>query len=196
MGTFGEMLCVCCGVARAGRGTCCHGCRLELVPGGELWLAGGLIVHAAFRHDGSARRLVHRLKYEAFPAAALPLAAAMAPGACHGSVLVPVPRVIARHWKHGIDPARELAAAVSRLTGIPVLGALVPGWWHAARAGPGGKHRGEPRFRAIRAVPGRWVLIDDVLTTGTTLRAASQALEGTGRAVVATVAQAGPGRRR
>jgi predicted amidophosphoribosyltransferase len=134
---------------------------------------------------------VHRLKYQAIAAAALPLAHAMAPAAADGGALIPVPRAVARRWRHGVDPARELAAAIGRLTGVPVVAALAPGWWHAARAGPGGRERGIPRFRAVGSVPDRWVLVDDVVTTGATLLAAARALGGGGTAVVATAAQAG-----
>lgn len=159
-----------------------------------MWLSGELRVRAAFRHDATARRLVHRLKYQAIAAAALPLAVAMAPAARGGGALVPVPRAPARRWRYGVDPARELAAAVGRITGMPVVAALLPGWWHPARAGPSERERGIPRFRAAGPVPERWVLVDDVVTTGATLRSAARALPGRGTAVVATAAQAAAAR--
>lgn len=151
-------------------------------------------MRAAYLHRGAARRLVHRLKYEALAAAARPLAEAMAPAAIGATVLIPVPRATARRWRYGVDPALELARAVSRLTGAPVLAGLGPGWWHAARAGPAAKARGLPCFGLRAAVPTGWVLVDDVLTTGATLRAAASALPGCGGAIVATRA-ADPWRR-
>jgi predicted amidophosphoribosyltransferase len=100
---------------------------------------------------------------------------------------------MARRWRYGVDPARELAVSIARISGVPVVAALAAGWWHAARAGPTARHRGTPRFRRIRDAED-WVLIDDVLTTGTTLLAAASCLEGTGRAVVATLAPAASAR--
>lgn len=187
------MLCVACGARRAPWGECCPWCLGGLVPGGERHLPGGLLVAAAYRHAGTARVLVHRLKYGGIAAAARPLAAAMVPAVAGATALIPAPRVAARRWRHGVDPALELAVALARVTGIPLVEGLAPGWWHPARAGPAGRRRGVPQFRLVGDVPDAWVLVDDVLTTGTTLRAAAQVLPGAGRAVVATVAQAAGG---
>ena len=41
-------------------------------PGGEQRLACGLLVRAAFEHDGAARRLIHNVKYRGVAAAAEP----------------------------------------------------------------------------------------------------------------------------
>jgi hypothetical protein len=148
---------------------------------------GGVLVHSAFIHLGTARLLVHRLKYGAQPAAASLLAAGMSrvlPAA--STLLVPVPRARLRLWWYGVDPALELARALGRITGLPVSRALAASWWHRRRAGGGDVERGVPRFRARVAVPTGAVLVDDVVTTGATLGAAAAALGGPRPAVTAT----------
>jgi predicted amidophosphoribosyltransferase len=100
--------------------------------------------------------------------------------------LVPVPRVLARMWRYGVDPAATLSRALARRTGLPVERVLGRPFWWAGRAGPAGAIRGDPVFRAVRPSPPGAVLVDDVLTTGATLCAAAGALPGMRRAVTAT----------
>jgi predicted amidophosphoribosyltransferase len=158
-------------------------------------LAGtGTAVRAALLHVAAARVLVHRLKYQGLAAAAGPLAAAMVglldpppPG------LVPVPRALVRRWRYGIDPGRELAAAVGALAGVPVVPALRAGWWHQRRAGPSDASRDLPRFTAAAAVPAGIVLVDDVVTTGSTVGAAARALGGGAEGLTATIAPSAGG---
>ena len=185
------MPCLACALRPAAAGGLCAACRADLVPGGDRRLPGGVLVHSAFAHRGTARLLVHRLKYGGHRAAAAVLAEGMAGCVPKGAgALVPVPRARLRHWRYGVDPAVELARALGRLLGLPVVPALAPEWWHRRRAGPTGSRRGLPSFRLIRAIPAGSVLVDDVVTTGTTLRAAAAALAGPCRAVTATAAPA------
>lgn len=137
----------------------------------------GFVVRAGLVHTAAARRLVHNLKYRGLAAAARVLAAAMA-DRLEGSVaaLVPLPRAHARRIRYGIDPARELALAVGRQCGVPVVDALLPSlWWprHAPRE-PGARRA--PRFRLSVRVPEGVVLIDDVVRTGSTMAAAAGVL--------------------
>jgi predicted amidophosphoribosyltransferase len=135
-----------------------------------------MVVRAGYHHDGAARRLVHRLKYQGVAAAAVPLARRLAdvvaeagdrPGA-----LVPVPRAIIRRGRHGIDPAVVLAGELGRLLAVPVLHALRPGCWWPRHAGKG-RGRLAPRLsRSGVAVPPGSALVDDVVTTGVTLEQA------------------------
>jgi predicted amidophosphoribosyltransferase len=151
----------------------------------------GVLVRPAFVHEGVARSLVHRLKYDASPTVSRVLAAAMVPLLpVDAAALVPVPRVTARRWRYGVDPARELATAMAGRSGLPVVHALRPAVWVARRAGPRGRLRGQPRFAAVRSAPGASVLVDDVVTTGATLATAAGVL-GVRRAVVATAAPRG-----
>ncbi len=166
----------------------CDGCRRRLVAAPDRRLPGGLLVRGAWRHDGPARRLMLLLKYRGLGGVAPWLAAAMAARLPAGAaVLVPVPRARLRLWRHGIDPAAELARSLAAATGLPVCRALRPGWWWPRHAGAGRAGRTPPRFRAARRVAGA-VLVDDVLTTGATLEAAARAMgPGVIGAVTATV---------
>lgn len=184
--------CLACASRAAVRGPLCFGCAVGFARGGARRLAGGVLVHSAFVHQGTARLLVHRLKYGAHPAAAAFLAASMTRVLPAGAAaLVPVPRARLRLWRYGVDPALELASALGRTTGLPVARALAPSWWHRRRAGAGGVERGMPRFRKRACVPAGAVLVDDVVTTGATLAAAAAALGGPLPAVTATAAPGG-----
>jgi predicted amidophosphoribosyltransferase len=135
---------------------------------------------SAFSHEGPARRLVHRLKYEGMVAAGEVLAAAMASVLPAGArALVPVPRALLRRVRYGVDPAVVLARLISSRTGLPVVAGLRPVLWWPHHAGAVRAARVMPRFRAGAPVPAGAILVDDVVTTGATLRAAQRACGAT-----------------
>jgi len=159
-----------------------------LRPAPVRWV-GGIVVWSAFVHDGPARALVLRLKYRAAPAPGigrvlLPLLPAGA------TALVPVPRVAARRWRYGVDPALEIARSLAMESGLPIVAALrAPAWVHR-RAGARGAPHGQPRFRRMCPIPPGAVLVDDVVTTGATLGAAAR-VTGITRALTLTSAPRG-----
>jgi predicted amidophosphoribosyltransferase len=162
-----------------------------LVAAPDRYLPGGLVVKAAFLHTGPARALVHRLKYEGIrPAAELLATALVERWGPFPDPLVPIPRAAIRVWRFGVDPALELAWAMAAISGAEVRTELRAPLWASQRAGRRGTDRRPPRF-STRRVPTAGVLVDDVLTTGTTLCAAASALgAGPGLALVATAAPA------
>lgn len=157
----------------------CRRCRSGLRRGTTNRFGSGLTVSAAFHHSGPARRLVHRLKYEGVVHVSDWLAAHMVrlvPS--DARALVPVPRAGTRRLRYGVDPADQLAAALSRRTGLPMRRMLrAPLWWprHALRE-PVGRRR--PGFRAGGPPMTGAVLVDDVVTSGSTMVAAALAVGG------------------
>jgi predicted amidophosphoribosyltransferase len=169
----------------ASRDAVCAGCRRTLRPAPDR-VVGTVLVRSAFEHEGAARALVHRLKYEAVSGVALRLATVMAPLLpTRATAVVPVPRARVRHLLYGIDPAGALARALGRVADLPVEDRLVPPAWARRRAGGADRDRGARSFRLVGTVPRGAVLVDDVVTTGTTLLAAAAAT-GLGHAVTAT----------
>jgi predicted amidophosphoribosyltransferase len=141
-----------------------------------------MVVRSPFVHDGAAARLVKRLKYGAVtPVATLvaPLLAGQLPPSA--TALLPIPRTTLRRFRYGVDPALELASAVSQITGLPTLRALSPPVIAVRHAGRKRADRPSVHFHPTRPVDERSVLVDDVITTGLTLLSAARALGGSPR---------------
>ena len=169
------MVCLVCG--RVG-GRLCPTCAPGLRRAPEV-IVGRLLVRSALVHHGGARSLVRRLKYEGVEQAADVLAEHMTPGIpVEADRLIPVPRSLGRRVRYGIDQSVALAEALSSRTGLPVVRVLSASPLHLPNAGRGRAGRRPPRFRAKDRPTSGAVLVDDVLTTGTTLLAAMDALGG------------------
>jgi len=112
--------------------------------------------------------------------------------------IVPVPLHWWRRWNRGFNQSELLARALSRSTGIPVRDALRRTRPTASQAGLSNTARRRNMVQAFRcrreiAVRGkRILLVDDVMTTGSTATACARALKGAGatRVAVLTVARA------
>ena len=135
--------------------------------------------------------LVHNLKYRGIEAAGHVLAEAMAGLVPAASTLVPIPRVVWRNLRNGIDPAAILAGHLARITGGQRCDLLVPPFFGPSQAKSSKDHRSAPNFRSVVAPRGPVVLIDDVVTTGGTALNAWSALGRTpGMVVSATSGRA------
>jgi ComF family protein len=101
-------------------------------------------------------------------------------------VVMPMPMHWRRQWRRGFNQAELLARPVARQYGIPLSHHLRRVRLGKVQAGLGAEARRENLKRAFQVkraaeISGKKILlIDDVLTTGATLRAASAALKAAG----------------
>jgi predicted amidophosphoribosyltransferase len=198
----------------------CAGCAQQLVAAPRRRvLPSGLVVWSATAYEQGARSAVVAWKDRGRADLTGPLAVGLRPAASRclggqplerqpleGLVLVPVPSSRAARRVRGHEPVRDLARATAgalRRRGVdvrpaPALRQLRP---VADQAGLGLGGRGRNLAGALGVPPGwrrsvsgrRVLLVDDVVTTGSTLQEASRALEEVGARVLgaATVASTG-----
>lgn len=152
------------------------------------------------------RDLIHLLKYGKVKTLADPLAellSAALPRDERFDALTPVPLHWRRQWQRGFNQSEALAGALSRRTGIPTIRALRRVRPTAAQAGlsNAGRRRNvaaafASRERSRELLAGkRILLIDDVMTTGSTAAACALALKRAGAARVALLTVARVDRR-
>lgn len=142
----------------------------------------------ALDYEGNGRRLVLAFKHADRPDIAVPaarwIAAAAQPLLSPGMVIVPVPTHWTRLYRRRYNQAAELARALSRSTGLTVL----PSAMVRTRGGETQEGKSlDARFAnvqgAIRPHPKRGagmsgkeiLIVDDVMTSGATLAAATEA---------------------
>ena len=152
-------------------------------------------VPAAVAFVGAGRRLILGLKYGNGRTLARPLAARMAPlvAGCSADIVTWAPTSGRRLRRRGYDQAELIARALARELGLPCRPMLRRLSGSAAQTGRNRAERraGAPRFVARRSWgPQRVLLVDDVVTTGATLRAAERALRRAGCSEIFPVAGA------
>jgi len=151
-------------------------------------------------YEGKLRELIHLYKYGGVRTLARPLGdfmAAALPRDERFDAIAPVPLHWWRRWQRGFNQSRLLAQTLSRRTAVPVIKVLVRAHSTATQAGLSNTARRlnvSAAFRCRRpdAVAGkRILLIDDVMTTGSTASACAAALKRAGatRVVLLTVAR-------
>ncbi len=155
----------------------CHRCAVRPPPFSSAF--------APFVHGGPLARAIHRFKYEDRPELARPLGALLAHAAeaflrSAPDVVIPLPLHRRRFIQRRYDQAGLLAAALCRETGKTWLSGLERTRETSRQVGLSEDARERNvggAFRATEQVKGRSVLlVDDVLTTGATARAAAAAL--------------------
>lgn len=145
----------------------------------------------AFAYGGPIERLVHRFKFHHDLAAGRVLAGLTARrlarlGASRPQALAPVPLHWRRHLWRGFNQSRMLADDLSKLLGgIPVVPLLervrpTPAQSGLPASGRGANVRGAFRARLPGCRIRHVTLVDDVMTTGTTLDACARALKEAG----------------
>ncbi len=155
-------------------------------------------------YQGRLRDLIHLMKYQRIHTLARPLAelALQAfPRDERFDVIVPMPMHWWRRWRRGFNQATLLAKMIGRRTGIPVIAAVRRKKASPPQAGLSSAQRRKnvagvfsPADRT--AVCGKRVLlVDDVLTTGSTASACARSLKRAGAAYVAVLTLARTDRR-
>jgi ComF family protein len=163
-------------------------------------MAGSAIARAwtPVAFEGPARAIVHALKFRGALAVADLMAAQMVATApagllADGVALVPVPTPAARRRRRGFDHAARLAAEIGERTGLEVVPCLRRAGSAPRQAGARRADRladGRVRVEVCGAVPRRVVLVDDVHTTGATLRECARKLQRNGAFEVTALAYA------
>ena len=169
----------------------CHQCRYQPPPQSYAC--------AALDYGFPARLLMVDFKQRGQLPIARPLAHLMlksaqaAIGAQRPDVWVPVPASVQRLRRHGFSPPQQLAWHMSRFSGIAVRSQ----WLTWVRTTPQQKtlSRAERQtalalaMQASPAVAGQWIgVVDDVMTTGSTLSEAARALLAAGARGVTVIA--------
>lgn len=162
----------------------------------------------ALNYAGNGRRLVLSLKHADRPDIAEPaarwIARAVQPIVTSDTVIIPVPSHWTRLYRRRYNQAAELARALGRHTGLDVLpAALVRTRGGATQEGKTFDQRFANLQGAIAAHPKRGaaiadrsvLIVDDVMTSGATLAAATEAVHAAGATEVrvATLARVARG---
>ncbi len=179
---------ICLGCGRTGA-PLCVACTERTTRPNKMDRAG-VRVRCAGRYAGTLRRAIlayKRGRRDVGDVLAQIVVAAGADFAPAGAIVVPVPTVASRRRVRGFDQSARLARACGDAFGLPVLLALQP----IARDAQRGRDRatrlrarGRFRCAAPDLVAGtRVVLVDDVVTTGATLRDCAATLRACGARV-------------
>ena len=144
-----------------------------------------------------ARRLVHQLKYHDRPHVAEMMATAMHRAGrriiAENSLVVPVPLYRWRLWRRQFNQAALLAAGVAKLAGVPhnpmILHRIKPTGSQVGLTLVQRKENVRGAFRVPETMRSRIaqreiLLVDDVYTSGATVKAATRALLRAGAAAV------------
>jgi ComF family protein len=155
-------------------------------------------------YEGTLRELIHLYKYSKIRTMARPLSnllMAALPRTEAFDAVTPVPLHWRKRWQRSFNQSELLAREIARRTGIPVLNAVRRVRATQTQAGLSNTGRRQNVTKAFECRSGeRWrqlisgkriLLIDDVMTTGSTAASCALALKqgGASRVVLLTVAR-------
>jgi ComF family protein len=191
----------CAGCGRADRGLCAD-CRRDLVPAvTPRNLGDGSVVFTALRYEGAVRQALLALKEGGRTDVARPLGLALVPALARAALgprgdglapveFVPVPTSRAAWRRRGYDPV----ALLCRRAGIDLARVLVHDRGTLSQKTLGLEDRASNLLNSMRArrplTGRRFVLVDDVVTTGATLTEAARAIRAGGGEVLGGAALA------
>ncbi len=174
----------------------CGGCLHLLKPAPPAPPPRGVdVAWSLFSYEGHTRRLITAMKYGNNRAVVPGLGRAMAnlvasSTAGNFQVVTWVPTTSRRRRKRGFDQAELLAKAVAKELSLPSKGLLTH---HPGPAQTGrnlASRRIGPPITALGRCPSRILLVDDVMTSGTSAAAAAGALRDGGAHFVALLSAA------
>jgi ComF family protein len=146
-----------------------------------------------FEYGGAIARAIHRFKYRDRPDLGRPLGEALARIALPDvDGIVPVPLHPKRLAERGYNQAALLARPLARVMGVPVRADILSRTRDTPRQAELDRTSRQQSIRgAFHATPDargkRWLLVDDVRTTGATLRTCAHALRDAGAQKIAHV---------
>ncbi len=147
-------------------------------------------------YESSLQKLIYVFKYAKVESLAEPLSRFLLqalPLDANFDLVIPMPMHWLKRWERGFNQAELLAKPVARRYGLPIAGNLRRTRYTKAQAGltesaRRDNLRGSFGVRRPEQIVGKRVLIiDDVFTTGATLRAAAAVLKTAGAAHVAAL---------
>jgi ComF family protein len=159
----------------------CAVCRESLVNFDAAYSFGA--------YEGSLRKLIHLFKYGKVESLAEPLSKFLllaTPLEAQFDVVIAMPMHWRKQWERGFNQARLLAEPIARRYGLKVSDSLRRTRYTKAQAGLSEAQRRDNLKNSFRVerrdqVAGKRVLlVDDVFTTGATLRAAAEVLKAAG----------------